>query len=530
MKNLEKISFLILLNLVLTFKSFSQEIITSLSLVEPSSGFFLLEPGKPYGYSTVYQANEAVSNLRNIRYEWSVTGGTIATGTNGTSSTSVTWDNSTSSKSISAKVIYDVYDKTEVVDGVEVTKYSARNVTKSTNTQSITVKYIGNVNSISINGVENGNGGSSQLPCSTNSLTISCSIPETNPNISLVYTWTFPSDWSPTTLTTTTNSVSVSPSQNTNGIINVSVRRFDGETQKSASISITRPQFSTPTFTSYGTSQAGSFDQRILCSATTFEVTGGNATGYLWQGSGGVSASGTGNSGFISGNADGEVKVYPQSACGTGSQYAYMKVKVSSPDASQFVVANTPYGAPIDNSANTQYFPICKGTPTFVRFFPKGATSSTLELLPGSYGNSIELWGAGAIIGTTNTGYSVVRATASNCFGSSSHVKYFNIMNCGSYYSSYSISPNPTSSLLAVTYDDQTTDDNLPDNITLYDKNGKEYFSEDVKKNTKKKLLKDKKVSIDVSHFPKGIYFLHIRDTENPEASKQLEKIRVIVE
>ena len=401
------------------------------------------------------------------------------------------------------------------------------------NTQSspITVRHIGSIGNIAINGTTVAKGGTyNELACATSSITVSAATPSTFPSQAVEYRWVLPNGWTTPNSTTSSNTITVTPNLAGGGLITVFAKRIDSYVEQSASILITRPQFSTPTFTSYGTSQAGSFDERILCSATTFEVTGGNATGYLWQGSGGVSASGTGNSGFISGNADGEVKVYPQSACGTGSQYAYMKVKVSSPDASQFVVANTPYGAPIDNSANTQYFPICKGTPTFVRFFPKGATSSTLELLPGSYGNSIELWGAGAIIGTTNTGYSVVRATANNCFGSSSHVKYFNIMNCGSYYSSYSISPNPTSSLLAVTYDDQTTDDNLPDNITLYDKNGKEYFSEDVKKNAKKKLLKDKKVSIDVSHFPKGIYFLHIRDTENPDTSKQLEKIRVIVE
>lgn len=408
------------------------------------------------------------------------------------------------------------YQKPKYTNG-QITGYEP-GVTVS-NEHDVTVKYIGNVNSIFVNGIESGNGGTQNLPCGTNALTISCSIPETNPSVSLVYDWTFPSGWSPTSVQTSTNTVAVIPNVNTGGLIKVSVHRTDGTTTKTASINATRPQFTTPTVSNYGTSQGVygvGVSDRVLCGTTTFQVTGGNGTSYSWQTTGGVSASSTTASATVSASSDGTVKVFPVSVCGTGTTYALVNIKTGAPGIPKFTA---------DGDSNS-FVNMCAGNSKYLVVNSNKANSYSFQLLNGT-ANLITSGSNSATFNTYNTGVFRVEARATNCNGYGSNTKYINVINCSS---AFSVSPNPTSSTLTVAYDKETPIDLMPDNIKLLNGEMKEFYSADIKNKIKRKELIGTTIDIDVNKLPRGEYYLHITNENHPDKDKKLEKIRVLLQ
>lgn len=214
------------------------------------STFYLVEPETNCSYTTI---NSIPSGSINIQYKWSAEEGTVAN--NGSSTLSgyvAKWNNSNNAKKVKVELSYQAPKKD--ADGNDIPEQYENSVTIQ-DEKTVTVKFIGNVNSIFINGNETGNGGSQVLGCSTNNVTVSSSIPDTNPSVSLVYSWTFPSGWSPSTATTSINSVAVTPNISGEGNISVNVRRSDGTTSKSATIAVTCPQFTSPTVSNYGTLQ-----------------------------------------------------------------------------------------------------------------------------------------------------------------------------------------------------------------------------------------------------------------------------------
>ncbi len=360
------------------------------------------------------------------------------------------------------------------------------------------------------------------MGCSTNSVTVSSSIPDTNPSVSLVYSWIFPSGWSPSTATTSINSVNVIPNASGEGNISVSVRRSDGTTSKSAIISITRPQFTSPTISNYGTLQgvyAGGYFDRVFCGTTTIEVTGGNGTSYDWQTTGGVSVSSTTSTASISASSDGTIKVYPVSACGSAvgtNNYALVNIFVGSPNTPTFTA---------DGDGNS-FVNMCAGNSKYLVANSDRAASFDFQLLNGS-ASLITQGSNSAVFNTYNTGTFRVQAFANNCNGSGSNTKYINVINCSN---GYRVGPNPASNSLSVTYDKETPTDLMPDNIKLLDGKMKEYFSKDVKNKVKNKEMSGNTIEIDVSKAPRGEYYLHITNENHPDKDKRLEKIRVVLQ
>jgi hypothetical protein len=430
----------------------------------------------------------------------------------------IRWNNSNNSKKVSLEYRYQAPKKDS--QGNDIPNEFEDKIANDEKT--VTVKYIGNVNSIFVNGNESGNGGNQVLGCSTNSITVSSSIPDTNPSVSLVYSWTFPSGWSPSTATTSTNSVSVTPNANGEGNITVSVRRSDGTTTKSATISITRPQFTSPTVSSYGTLQGVygmAYFDRVLCGTTTIEVTGGNATSYDWQTTGGVSINSTTSTASISASSDGTIKVYPVSACGSAvgtNNYALVNIFVGSPSTPSFTA---------DGDGNS-FVNMCAGNSKYLVANSDRAASFDFQLLNGS-ASLITQGTNSAVFNTYNTGTFRVQASANNCNGSGSNTKYINVIDCSN---GYRVGPNPASNSLTITYEKDTPTDLMPDNIKLLDSKMKEYFSKDVKSKIKNKEMTGYTVDIDVSKFPKGEYYLHITNENHPDKNKKLEKQKVILQ
>ena len=363
---------------LLSFGTFSQSV-TIISGFSNADAFTAAEPKK----LIVYTAN-GVNLPTNPIYEWSVANGNII-GVNTLQNCNIEWDNTNNVGANLKSVTVKIKNSSQVIVAED--------------TKTITVKYIGNVNSIFINGNETGNGGGQVLGCATNNLTVSSSIPDTDPSVSLVYSWSFPSGWSPSTATTTTNSVSVAPNLNGGGNINVSVRRSDGTTSKSANISVSRPQFTSPTVSNYGTLQgvySGGYFDRVLCGTTTIEVTGGNGTSYDWQTTGGVSANSTTSTSSISASSDGTIKVYPVSACGSAvgtDNYALTNIKTGTPGTPTFLA---------DGDGNS-FVNMCAGNSKYLVVNSDRANSFDFQLLNGS-ASLLYYGGNTASFSASNTG------------------------------------------------------------------------------------------------------------------------------
>jgi hypothetical protein len=117
---------------------------------------------------------------------------------------------------------------------------------------------------------------------------------------------------------------------NGGGNISVSVRRSDGSTTKSASISVSRPIVANeaPSITSFGSGQGTLTSLILLCSSTNFTNNSiNNAQEYRWVATGGILVGGSSSavvtgttSPTISATSDGTIAVQAYStSCQTGS-------------------------------------------------------------------------------------------------------------------------------------------------------------------------------------------------------------------
>ncbi len=358
--------------------------------------------------------------------------------------------------------------------------------------------------------------GSANLSCGVQTVTYSVP-PVANANS---YEWTIPSGW---TVSGSSTSNSITLQTNIDGGGDVNVKAVNGDVKTSSNtISVSRPQLTAPTVSNYGTLQgvyAGGYFDRVLCGTTTIEVTGGNATSYEWQTTGGVSASSTTSTASISASSDGTIKVYPVSACGTAvgtSNYALLNIYTGSPGTPTFTA---------DGDGNS-FVNMCAGNSKYLVANSDRAASFGFQLLNGS-ASLISSGGNTATFNTYNTGTFRVQASATNCNGSGSNTKYINVISCSR---AYTVGPNPASSSLSVVYEKDTPTDLMPDNIRLLDNNMKEYFSKDVKSKIKSKEMTGYTIDIDVSKAPRGEYYLHITNENHPDKDKRLEKLKVILQ
>lgn len=474
-----------------------------------NAGYTLLEP-TPDSYSyTCLLANLPIG-AKDFTYTWSASGSEVIT--NGTTANcSVQWKNTpdnTDSKSITITFKY------KLESGADATPLTA--------TKNITVKHIGPISYISLNGTTVSKGGTyANLPCTATALSISCATPTTFPNSSIKYHWSLPSGWTPAggVTTTYTNSISVTTNVAGGGTISVYATRTDGTTPQQASITVTRPQFTVPTISNYGTTQGvwgSGVTDRIMCGTTTFEVTGGNATSYNWVTTGGVSASSTTSSASVSATGDGTIKVYPVSTCGQGTTYALANIRYGAPGTPSFIA---------DGDGNS-FVNMCAGNSKYLVVNSDRANSYNFQLLNGSA--SLLWYGSNSASFTSyNTGVFRVEAGATNCSGYGSNTKYINVINCSS---GYRIGPNPATSTLTISYDNDTPTELMPDNIKLLDIKMKEYYSVDVKNKIKSKDITGTTIDIDVNKVPRGEYYLHITNKNHPDKEKRMEKVRVILQ
>ena len=394
------------------------------------------------------------------------------------------------------------------------------------NTGTVTFRVSGCTTTSSANGTYTKNYPILNIPANiSGSTNVSCGVQSVTYSVPTVanansYEWTYPSGWS---VSGSSTSNTITFQTNVNGSGSVNVKAVNGDLRTSSNtITVTRPEFTSPTVSNYGSLQGVygvAYFDRVLCGTTTIEVTGGNGTSYDWQTTGGVSASSTTSTASISASSDGTIKVYPVSACGTAvgtNNYALINIFVGSPGTPSFTA---------DGDGNS-FVNMCAGNSKYLVANSDRAASFDFQLLNGS-ASLITQGSNSAVFNTYNIGTFRVQASATNCNGSGTNTKYINVINCSN---GYRVGPNPASSSLSVTYEKDTPTDLMPDNIKLFDSKMKEYFSKDVKDKIKSKEMTGYTIDVDVSKIPRGEYYLHITNENHPDKDKRLEKLKVILQ
>jgi hypothetical protein len=302
-------------------------------------------------------------------------------------------------------------------------------------TRTITVKHIGTIGSINVNGTNVGDGGSSNLPCGTGSITISSAVPATDPSSAVSYNWALPSGWTTANTTTTTNSITVTPSTNGGGNVGVTANRTDGTTTQSASITVTRPTVpqNPPLITSFGAAQGTMGGGVLLCTNANFtNSTVNEATEYRWSTTGGTLVNG-GTSAIVSGTtsptisatSDGTISVQAYSStCGNGSNTFSYTIYYGAPDVPSITLNGSPF------SGSTT---ICRNTSQLLAASENRAQSLSWSVLSGSNVNLYVQSSFSATINPQNAGFVSIGTTASNCFGNNNATSYFIVNNCGGF-------------------------------------------------------------------------------------------------
>lgn len=152
----------------------------------------------------------------------------------------------------------------------------------------VTVKHIAPISSMFIsagNPSNPSNGGSSSVGCGGQNITISIPTPTTDPFIPVSFFWTLPSGWSGSS---STSSITATTNQGlSDQILNVRVRRNDGQVDQTYTVTITRPRVTNAIISSVNWSP----DDKPLCNGETRQLSGtstANASTFSWSSSGGI--------------------------------------------------------------------------------------------------------------------------------------------------------------------------------------------------------------------------------------------------
>ena len=245
--------------------------------------------------------------------KWTVTGGTIVNGGNGSTFVSVEWQN-TPNSSCAHKITLSA----------DVKKGSTTNPASNTPSKCVTVLHLGAISGFSINSTSVSNNGSYTLSCGSRNVFLDFNTPTTDPSAPITYTWSYPSGWSGATSTTTTDNI-LYANAGGQGTIQVTAKRNDATLEQLYYVNINRPYVGPPTI--------NTSNPIILCSGQTktISVSANNATDYSWQPFRGVSSVGstTNQSYSFQNSSSGSIKVTVDNACQNPQDRTYSVYSVS---------------------------------------------------------------------------------------------------------------------------------------------------------------------------------------------------------
>lgn len=482
--------------------------------LEPTAGSY----SRVYYYVpvVVFDPSTTVPTYATQTYAWTVVGGTL-NGQTTNQQIGVTWNNTanynmgTATKTIRLKITFSWVDGT-TNKTKEINSIMAAGGGNSA--QPIEVKYISTPSSITFNSSTLSNGNSLLYACGTSSKTVSVPAVTTDPSGSPVtYYFYYPSGWSGPA-SSSSPSVTVTPHISSGGTIAVEAKRNDSNLRTKISITITRPLPTTPTLNT---------GDILLCNPQTITATSANATSFNWVTTGGISASSPGNtsSAYITGTADGTVKVSASSSvCAYTTGYSVERnVKKSAPKPSALFVYNNIGGQPDF---------MCRGTGVQLSAYTDEPGTSFGNWTTSDPANTYLYYSGGSATFNTyiNNCYGI-DVTASNCFGSVQKGITICVDDCGARSVSYTVFPNPARDVINIEFDESSEATNLPETIKLYSEtSGKEVKTVDTAKSYSDNSFKSSKtLSIKVDDLPRGTYYLHLGNEKG-----DVRKIRILLE
>ncbi|WP_169739231.1 T9SS type A sorting domain-containing protein [Dyadobacter crusticola] len=479
-----------------------------------TGSFNNLDPGASY----MYEANVSglPSGAGSISVSWTYVGRnedvepTLTTGGAGTNGrTTIKWANTkhttSSQKSIKATVSWKVGGTTS---------------SKASDPVQIFVNYVGTPASMTVAGTVRSNGQSIDRPCGTTPVTVSVPAVETYmAGLPVTYTYTFPSGWTPGTVTTTATSATSTPSAGGAGTIRVQAKITGQTFQSQIQVTVNRPL---PTISAISQSTIK------VCSPTesvAITATGTNADKFVWTPTSNVRVNGsssaqtiTGTSANIGGIADGTYTVRAFStACGVQSTSSVTGTvdKLSPPNRSdlRYDLSATPVDtythqvSPYDNHYIT-FYNTDNTTITWNPIFSSGPAQGSAGVMRFDF-----------ILQPYQTlDFSPLVLT--NQCGTLSTIASF--QGIGPWL--MAAYPNPASDVLNLDLATADKTAKLPKEAKLYsEKTGKVVKSVSLSKGAEK----NNKVQISVRDLPRGTYYLQIADGADDKAAS---KTRIVLD
>jgi hypothetical protein len=390
---------------------------------------------------------------------------------------------------------------------------------KSSDPYQVFVNYVGTPTSMTVAGTVRNNGQSVDMPCGTTPVTVSVPAVETyNAGLPVTYTYTFPSGWTPGSVTTTSTSATSTPSAGGAGPIKVQAKITGQTFQSQIQVNVVRPL---PNITSISQSLIK------VCSPTesiTISATGTSADKFVWTPTANVRVNGSssaqtisGTSANIGGIGDGTYTVRAYStACGVQSTSSVTGTvdKLSPPNRSnlRYDFSSTP--------VDTYTHQVSAYDGHYITFYDSDYTTITWN----------PIFSSGPAQGSAGVSrfdfilqpYQTVDFSPlvlTNQCGTISTIASF--QGIGPWL--MAAYPNPATDVLNL---DLSTDDKsakLPEDAKLYsEKTGRVVKTVSISKEAKD----DNKLQINVGDLPRGTYYLQINDANTKKAAP---KTRIVL-
>jgi hypothetical protein len=253
----------------------------------------------------------------------------------------------------------------------------------------------------------------------------------------------------------------------------------------------------------------------IFCSNTSFSVPSNSGTTFTWDV--------TGSATLVSGQGTNSITVSPS---GSGSATISVRAQGLCISRTVHVGAPTVTGVKLNGTLTSNgYF--CAGSLQHLEVVTTTASSYSWSVTSGSAGNN------GFIYGPTNqitaefndytAEYSTIQVQATNACGTTNSGISLISQNC---FLKYVIFPNPAKNLLSVEFESL---DALPYEVKLYSEKStisvKNFLVQEMHLQNK---LNNKKLEIEVSELPRGIYYLHV--IKDKEKKGLFDSHRIILE
>ncbi len=455
----------------------------------------------PTPYTSVYRANVTTNGKVVANYEWTHSPINAATFSpvNGNNTYSISWLNTPNSPTRTIKV------KVNFTDGSFV----------ESSTQNVIVKHIAPITSMTITGGSpstiNTSAASVSIPCGIATRTVSVPTPFTDPNQAVTYTWSLPPGW---TGSSTTNTINVTTTTGSGGVISVRARRTDGNgfVERIFIMNITRPVVSIPVV-------SGNTALSICVGSTrSFSATAANATTFSWSGTGPIALTPSQASVNVlaTGNGKPTLTATANNAC-------------LIPQSTTVFLSS---GIPTINSSNDvlvdghpNYYPNYTTGSSFISIQNQGVCTAYIWELFGGSGYYYASYGCSACNNpsynqcnsanaSTSSSMALRVRSANNCGIGNDVIIPLQVSSGSGYYQM--VSANPAKNIIAVElkgdqpYNKLKTMDLVSDsrsNIVRH------YAINNLQRS--EALVEDKRISFEVSDLPRGIYHLIMVFGEN---------------